>query len=206
MCPIASDRCAAPAVTERRASAIDDLEVDLLAHQAQRGERAAAAELCSICAPWVQRYFRRVLGNRQEAEEATQHVMAQLLGALPAYREEGTPFRAFVFRLAHNHGQDRHAARARTRCTDPSELARLRETPDTTAAGAASADQRDSLSSLIAPLPPMQQQVIMLIYQHDLTPAQAGRVLGCTAASVRQLHKRARDALREIVLMQSQGA
>lgn len=206
MCPIASDRSAAPAVTERRASAIDDVEVDLLARRAQRGDSSASAALCAECAPWVQRYFRRVLGHGHEAEEATQHVMVQLLGALPAYREQGTPFRAFVFRLAHNHGQDRHAARARTRSTDPWELAQMRETSDTTAAGAATADQRDSLSTLIAPLPPVQQQVIRLIYQHDLTPAQVGRVLGCTAASVRQLHKRARDALREIVLMQSRGA
>jgi RNA polymerase sigma-70 factor (ECF subfamily) len=205
MCPVASDRPAGPAVTERRASAIDDLELDLLAHRAHEGDRSAAAELCAVCAPWVQRYFRRVLRNRDEAEEATQHVMVQLLGALPGYREQGTPFRAFVFRLAHNHGQDRHAGHARLRFTDPCELDRTRDAADPWARGAASADQRDSLTTLIATLPPVQQQVVRLIYQHDLTPAQVGHVLGCTAACVRQLHKRARDALREIVAMQSNG-
>jgi DNA-directed RNA polymerase specialized sigma24 family protein len=40
--------------------------------------------------------------------------------------------------------------------------------------GADAAEQRDSLSTLIAPLPPIQQQVIRLIYQHDFTPAQVG--------------------------------
>jgi RNA polymerase sigma-70 factor (ECF subfamily) len=206
MYPVASHELFARAVTDRRASAIDDLELDMLARRAQRGDRTAAAELCCMCVPWVERYFRRVLGDEYEAEEATQHVMVQVLGALPRYREQGTPFRAFVFRLAHNHGQDRHAAHARLRSTDPSELALMRETPDMAAAGATSADQRDSLSTLIAPLPPAQQRVIRLIYQHDLTPDQVGRVLGCTAASVRQLHKRARDALREVVDMQSRGA
>jgi RNA polymerase sigma-70 factor (ECF subfamily) len=205
MCPVASDRPAAPAVTERRASAIDDLELDLLAHRAHEGDRQAAAELCAACAPLVQRYFRRVLRDADEAEEATQHIMVQLLGALPAYHEQGTPFRAFVFRLAHNHGQDRHAGHARLRFTDPYELDRARETPDLGAPGVTSADQRDSLTTLIAPLPPVQQQVVRLIYQHDLTPAQVGRLLGCSAACVRQLHKRARDSLREIVLMQSNG-
>lgn len=205
MCPIASDRHAEPAVSERRASAIDDLELDLIAHRACAGDREATADLCAVCAPWVQRYFRRVLGNADEAEEATQHVMVQLLGALPGYRQQGTPFRAFVFRLAHNHGQDRRAGHARLRFTDPYELDRTRETPDLSASGAGSADQRDSLSTLLAPLPAVQQRVVRLLYQHDLTPEQVGRVLGCTAACVRQLHKRARDALREIVALQSNG-
>jgi RNA polymerase sigma-70 factor (ECF subfamily) len=203
--PLAPDRPAGPAAIERRASAIDDLEVDLLAHRAQSGDSAAAAELCAICTPWVRRYFRRVLWNGDEAEEATQHVMVQLLGALPSYREQGTPFRAFVFRLAHNHGQDRHAGRARVRSTDPSELDRARDMADLRPTCADAAEQRDSLSTLIAPLPPIQQQVIRLIYQHDFTPAQVGVVLGRTAACVRQLHKRARDELRDIVLMQSRG-
>jgi hypothetical protein len=47
--------------------------------------------------------------------------------------------------------------------------------------------------------------VIRLIHQHDLTPAQAGVVLGRSASCVRQLHKCVRDTLREIVMTQSNG-
>jgi DNA-directed RNA polymerase specialized sigma24 family protein len=45
--------------------------------------------------------------------------------------------------------------------------------------------------------------VVRLIYVHDLTPAQAGLVLGRSADDIRHLHKRARDRLREIVISQS---
>jgi RNA polymerase sigma-70 factor (ECF subfamily) len=199
------ERSAEPVAAELRGARIDDRALDLLAGRAHRGDRAAASELCAAFTPAVQRYFRRVLGSPDEAEEATQHVMVQLLGALPGYRERGAPFRAFVFRIAHNHGQDRQAGRARVQPSDPSELARMKECVDVSAAGAASAEARDSLTTLIAPLPELQQQVIRLIYQHDLTPSQVGRVLGCSPACVRQVHKRARDALREIVDIQSNG-
>jgi RNA polymerase sigma-70 factor (ECF subfamily) len=180
-----------------------DETLDLLARRASAGDKAAAARLCAAFAPSISRYFRRTLGNAQEAEEATQQVMVNLLAALPRYRDEGTPFRAFVFRLAHNHTVDRLTRRGRLRAMDPQDIARIQEATDRAPAAPSRAEQRDSLETLIAPLPTAQQQVIRLIYQHDLTPAQAGVVLGRSATCVRQLHKRARDALREIVLMQS---
>jgi RNA polymerase sigma-70 factor (ECF subfamily) len=151
----------------------------------------------------VQRYLRRVLGSSDEAEEATQQVMVQLLGALPSYRQEGVPFRSFVYRLAHNHAQDRQAARVRLRVADPSEMTRMRDSDDSAAAPDSSVEARDALTTLIAPLPALQQQVLRLIYQHDLTPRQVGTVLDCSSACVRQLHKRARDSLREIVEIQT---
>jgi RNA polymerase sigma factor (sigma-70 family) len=67
------------------------------------------------------------------------------------------------------------------------------------------AEQRDSLDTQLAPLPTVQQRVIRLLYLHDLSRAQAAAVLGLTPDHVRHLHKRARDMLREIVVLQSNG-
>jgi RNA polymerase sigma-70 factor, ECF subfamily len=183
----------------------DDERLNLLAVRARGGDTRAATELCVACSPVITRYFRRTLGSNEEAEDATQHVMVNLLAALPRYRDEGTPFRAFVFRLAHNHGLDRIARRTRMQAMDPHEVVELCEAVDVAPPETSRAEQRDSLDTLVAPLPVAQQQVIRLLYQHDLTPAQAGAVLGRSASCVRQLHKRARDTLREVVLLQSNG-
>lgn len=183
-----------------------DHELDDLARRAQAGDPAAATELCSRCGPLLQRYFRRAFGNSDDAEDASQHVMVQLLGALPRYRHQGTPFRAFVFRLARNHAIDRGAVRGRSTALPVDDLDRLQDSAGESPEPGRGSEQRESLDYLLAPLPEIQQRVIRLIYQHDLTPNQTAAVLGHTPASVRQLHKRARDTLRELVLMQSGGS
>jgi RNA polymerase sigma-70 factor (ECF subfamily) len=178
-----------------------DDALDAIARRARAGEVAAAATLCAECMPAVRHYFRRALGDDQ-ADDATQHVMLQLLASLPSYQEQGTPFRAFVFRIAHNHALDCHATQARTVTTEPLELDRLREAEECPGAFGPG-ERRDSFEELVSLLPASQRRVVRLIYVHDLTPAQAGLVLGRSADDIRHLHKRARDRLREIVISQS---
>jgi RNA polymerase sigma-70 factor (ECF subfamily) len=173
-------------------------DLDLVARRARAGDPRAAAALCAHCIPQVRRYFRRSLRDDHEAEDATQHVMLQLLASLPGYDERGTPFRAYLFRIAHNHALDRGATRARTVAVAPFELDRLKEAEDRGDAYEPG-ERRDSFDTLIATLPASQQRVLRLIYVHDLTPSQAGAVLGRSADDVRQMHKRARDRLRELV-------
>ena len=173
-----------------------------MAVRACAGEAAAAACLCDACIPVVRQYFRRALHDDDEADDATQHVMLQVLGSLASYKDRGTPFRAFVFRVAHNHALDCHAARARAVATAPYELDRLRETEECPSPYEPG-ERRDSFDALVSVLPASQRRVVRLIYLQDLTPAQTGRVLGRTAEDVRQLHKRARERLRAIVMSQS---
>jgi RNA polymerase sigma-70 factor (ECF subfamily) len=175
--------------------------LDSVARHARAGDDAAAAGLCAEVIPAVRHYFRRALGD-DEADDATQHVMLQLLASLPGYHEQGTPFRAYVFRVAHNHALDRRAARAQATSTAPFELDRLREAEDGPPPSEPG-ERRDSFDALVSLLPASQQRVVRLIYLHDLTSAQAGLVLGRSTGDVRQLHKRARDRLREFVINQS---
>jgi RNA polymerase sigma-70 factor (ECF subfamily) len=180
-----------------------DAALDAIARRARAGEDVAAASLCAELTAAVRAYFHRALGNDDEVDDATQHVMLQLVANLPTYDDRGTPFRAFVFRVAHNHALDRRAARMRIVATEPSELDRLREAEESPAAPEAG-ERRDSFDALVSLLPPTQQRVVRLIYLHDLTPAQAGLVLGRSAEDVRQLHSRARARLRQIVMADSE--
>ena len=67
------------------------------------------------------------------------------------------------------------------------------------------AEQRDSLDTLLAPLPTVQQRVTRLLYLDDLSRAQAAAVLGLTPDHVRHLHKRARDMRRESLSYRATG-
>jgi RNA polymerase sigma-70 factor (ECF subfamily) len=175
-----------------------------LAEQAQTGEDLARSDLCVRSRSLVERYFRGVLGSRDDVEDATQHVLARMLNALPSYQTQQVPFEAWLLTIARNHMIDRSRSRVRTEAADPWRIKELQET-DEPRSGPARSEQEDSIMTLIAPLPRDQQRVIVLIYVHDLTNAQVGEILGKPTPSVRQLHKRARDILREIIEAQSGG-
>jgi RNA polymerase sigma-70 factor (ECF subfamily) len=190
-------------------AAAGDRAVDDLARRVRRGDRTAAAELCSACAPDLQRYFTSALRRSDDdPEDATQQVLLQVLEALPRYRQEGIPFRAWLFRIAHNVAVDRmRASSRRARATDPRDLDRASEAGRLHGGGeAGDRDERGALAALIAPLPRLYRQVLTLLYVHDMTPAQAGRVLGRSPEAVRQAHKRARDALRGTLLTSRESA
>ena len=50
----------------------------------------------------VYRYCYRRLGNPEAAADATSHVFAKALAALPGYREDAPSFRSWLFAIAHN--------------------------------------------------------------------------------------------------------
>src|SRR5215208_792054 len=50
----------------------------------------------------VYRYCYRRLGHPEAAADATSHVFAKALAALPGYREDAPSFRSWLFAIAHN--------------------------------------------------------------------------------------------------------
>lgn len=69
---------------------------------AQRGDLAAVGALYDMHYQAIFRYFRARVGNVQSAEDLTSDVFRRMLLGLPQYRWLGLPFRAWLFRIAHN--------------------------------------------------------------------------------------------------------
>jgi RNA polymerase sigma-70 factor, ECF subfamily len=178
--------------------------LDDLARQAQAGDRRALAELCRSIRESILAYMLHALGNVDDAEEATQQVLLSVLEGLPRYRFGDAPVRSWAFTIAHNYAIDYARKRDRALSTDPAQVARAHEDEGARSELGAPRDEHSVLRELISPLSPAHRQVLTLLYEYDLSPEQVGLVLGRTAASVRQEHKRARAKLREIVLRESE--
>src|SRR6188508_3822853 len=96
-------------VRDARRSTDPDL-ADVLA--AQR-DRAAFGRLYRRCVDRVYGYAFYLLGDHHDAEDATERTFLAALAALERYRDTGSTFRAWLFRIAHN--QLANALRARGR-------------------------------------------------------------------------------------------
>lgn len=79
----------------------DFSEQDLVL-RAQGGDVDAIGELYDLHHKGIFRYVWLRVGDRHVAEDLMGDVFIRMLGGLPDYRTKGVPFRAWLYRIAHN--------------------------------------------------------------------------------------------------------
>ena len=100
-----------------------------LVTRAQRGEVSAIGRLYDRHRESIFRYLWIRLDDRQLAEDLTGDVFMRMLDALPRYRLQGLPFRAWLYRIAHNLLID-HFRKMNHQTTVPIEIAEELEADD----------------------------------------------------------------------------
>ncbi len=90
-----------PGNTSRRGSC-QVQEEESLVRLAQQHDEAALTRLYETHFDRIYRYVALKIGDRTEAEDITQQVFLNALKSISAYNYKGTPFSAWLFRIAHN--------------------------------------------------------------------------------------------------------
>lgn len=157
-----------------------------------RLETAAAARLYERHSSRVFGYCQRMLGSREDAEDASQTTFMQAhralqRGVVPAFET------AWLLTIAKNVCLARHRSGGRRKAVeivrDPQDLEELavgREPPDGTLVG---------LQDALARLPEMQRRAFLLREWQERSYAEIGAELGVTVPAVEALIFRARRAL-----------
>ncbi|MGH2489852.1 MAG: RNA polymerase sigma factor [Candidatus Limnocylindria bacterium] len=152
------------------------------------------------------RYLDRVytyafysLGDHHDAEDATERTFLSALAALDGFREEGSTFRAWLFRIAHNAIANSHRSRRRRR-TEPITDARQHPAPGADpAALVARADQQREIRLALARIPSERRHVILLRFVDGLSAREIGAVLNRSEGASRVLlHRALRDLAVEL--------
>jgi RNA polymerase sigma-70 factor (ECF subfamily) len=186
-------RSAAPRPQAARPAADSDPDLaDLLAAQA---DRAAFATLYRRYLDGVYGYAFYQLGDHHDAEDATERTFLAALRAIHTFRDQGSTFRAWLFRIAHNTIANAHRTRSR-RPTDPLPDSFERAAPDADPARlVALADELREVRAAIAQMPDDRRQVVLLRFVDDLSTAEIAEVLDRSPGAVRVLLHR---SLREL--------
>jgi RNA polymerase sigma-70 factor (ECF subfamily) len=154
--------------------------------RARRGDREALRTIYVLYADTVYSYVLRIVRNHHEAEDVTQQVFTKLIVAIDRFDDRGTPFIAWLLRLARNQALDDLRARRPLLVEDPPEQA----------APAPAEDRIDDLRSALAELPAEQREVVVLRHLAGFTPAEIASRTGRSESAVHGLHHRGRRALR----------
>ncbi len=155
-------------------------------------------------APLVDKYYaqcirfaNRMLGNREEAEEAVQDTFVRAYRSLDRYDHRGH-FRAWLFSILVNRCRTRAAKVSRHQqlfvsSSDMLELCHPASLPDDPL-------QKRDLQIALLKLKPEYREVFLLKYVEELSYAEIEQITGDGVSALKMRVKRARDQLKQILL------
>ncbi len=141
-------------------------------------------------------YYLRMTGDRSASEDLVQDVFFRILRYRQTYKE-GTPFQAWMYRIARNTRIDVFRKTKREVELD----SERHDTPDRSALPSdrlAASEQMDLLRRALAALPEDRREVLILSRYQNLKYEEIARLLDCGVGAVKQRVFRAVRELREI--------
>lgn len=174
-----------------------------LVRRAAKGDQTATAALLTDVRPGLVRYCRarlgRVGGAYTTADDVAQEVCLAVLRALPTYRDQGSPFSAFVYGIAAHKVADAQRAAIRDSAVTPTDspLERADAAPGPEQQAVAT-DLARRLAVLLDRLTDAQREIIILRVAVGLSADEVATIVGMSAPAVRVAQSRALARLRTL--------
>lgn len=142
-------------------------------------------------------YAARLLGNREDAEEACQDAFLRAFRALDSYAESDR-FSAWLYRILINRCRS-YAVRRRGTMEDATDSNVLASLSPTRAAEAEQLGLREELARAIAQLEVDQREAFLLKHVEDMSYDEISAITGASVSALKMRVKRACDRLRDLL-------
>jgi RNA polymerase sigma-70 factor (ECF subfamily) len=162
--------------------------------EAAQADPSRFADLYELHFDRIYAFIARRVRDRGETEDLTSEVFHRALAGIGSFEWRGTPFLAWLYRIAHNAIADRAKRQARENAP-----ARPEEPADPAAAAPEEmeqAERRAQLYQSVNLLPADQRRVIVLRFAHQKSFREIAGELRRSEGAVKQLQVRALENLR----------
>jgi len=161
-----------------------------------RTDQAAFGQLYERYLKKVYNYVYYRTGNHHDAEDLTARVFQRALVHIETYVERGVPFKAWLYRIAHNLVANWHRDRNRRKVVPLDEfVAGLRS--DAPESATEVQQERDRLLKAIERLPEERQQLIILKFVEKLSNQEIGEIMDRSEGAIKSLYHRTLASLRD---------
>ena len=179
----------------RQAAVRADEEAEVirpLVDRAKEGDADAFGGLYDRFQPEILRYLIVRVRDRDVAEDIAQQVFLKAWQAIPRYQHRGAPFRAWLYRMAHNQMVDHFRTRRPTTDLEGVDLPEESEAE----ARLLTAETNGALREALERLSEDHRQVLVLRFLMEKSAREIGEIMGRKEVTVRGLQMRALQALR----------
>jgi RNA polymerase sigma-70 factor (ECF subfamily) len=167
---------------------------DLLIQRAKRGDSVATDTLLRMHYDSVRTVCHRIVVNKADAEDATQHALISIVRALPGF-DGRAKFSTWVYRIATNAALD-EVRRIRRRPT-PTDIDATFVLPVADGTGAVEAQM--DVAQALALLPEEYRTTLVLRHVTDLDYEEIAEIQGVPVGTVRSRLARGRTQLANIL-------
>ena len=171
-----------------------------LVNQAVNGDTEAFGDLYEIHLEAIYQYIYYRLSNRQDAEDLTEAVFLKAWQAIGDFEHGNVPFRAWLYRIAHNTVVDHYRARKETQSIDM--MTQLTDEQTHVEQQVSTREWSDQLAKVIRKLSPLHQHVLVLRFINGLSHAEVAEILGRRVESIRVLQHRALKELQGLLALE----
>ena len=171
-------------------------ETDIeLAARCLSGDNSAFAGIVETYQDRIYSFTLRLLKDPLSAEEAAQETFVKAFRGLSSY-SSSYPFSSWLFRIAHNACMDALRAGGRTVSIDDEDFPDLPDHSTSVEESVAAALDTERIEALLAWLPPLYSEVLLLQYREDMGPSEIARVTGVPEGTVKSRLFRGRELVK----------
>jgi len=169
-----------------------------IVRRAQQHDQAALTQLYEDNFDKIYRYVVLKIGERTEAEDITQQVFINALKSISSFKWKGTPFSAWLYRIAHNLIVD-YIRRKSKRATVPLDESIARGSDDPVKTLETNMDI-EQLAAATGRLTKAQQEVLSLRFTGEMHIAEVAKAMGKSEGAIKALQHSAIVALRKVLV------
>lgn len=184
-----------PAARSTASRESSDAELVTYAH---RGDVNALGRLYDRHRESIFRYLWIRLDDRQLAEDLTGDVFMRMLDALPRYQMKGLPFRAWLYRIAHNLLID-YFRKLNHHMVVPLDIVEEQRAGDDPDRAVEQILLSERLQAALMNLEPTQCDVVTLRFLVGLSLHETALTLGKTESAIKALQHRGLSSLRRVL-------
>jgi RNA polymerase sigma-70 factor (ECF subfamily) len=162
-----------------------------------RHDREAFGRIYEQYVDRIYNYIYYRTGNAADAEDLTARTFMRAMQHMPTYQDQGVPFSAWLYRIAHNLVANWHRDRNRRQIISLDDLTRWNVQEDGPETAALKVEDKAALLEAVQRLPAERQELLTLKFVERLSNAEIGAVMGRSEGAIKSLYHRTLLSLRE---------
>lgn len=160
-------------------------------------DKEAFGQLYEIYYKRIYNYVYYRTGNVEDAEDLTARIFMRAMRHIGRYKDQGVPFSAWLYRIAHNLVANWHRDNSRRKMISLEDITHWKVGSDSPEFATQLMEDKEALLAAIRRLPTDRQELLVFKFVERLSNAEIGNIMGRSEGAIKSLYHRTLLALRD---------